>query len=227
MPKVLLVASADLSPELGDTAIFGKNIERVGAVPQEALEAARRERPNLVVLDGDDSLTVLPLVRRLRGDPVARNTSIAVLSRSASLVDEQAFRQAGANLVLGGRVDPFIWNRRLEVLMFVPPRRETRFPVTLDQWTRFAPETDPVAAWALNISVRGVLVETSDPVDLGTKVELRFALPADAEEMRAVGHVVREAGPVGDRSRAGVEFLILFGQARERIAWFVDRAGEA
>jgi hypothetical protein len=42
-----------------------------------------------------------------------------------------------------------------------------------------------------------------------------------------MGQVVREAVPMGERTRAGVEFLILMGQARDRISWFVDRVGEA
>jgi hypothetical protein len=72
-----------------------------------------------------------------------------------------------------------------------------------------------------------VLLETTEPLDLGTKVDLRFSLPADGPEVRTMGQVVREAVPMGERTRAGVEFLILMGQARDRISWFVDRVGEA
>jgi CheY-like chemotaxis protein len=227
MPKVLVVASNDLSPELGDTVLWTSAVERVDSQPREALDVARRVRPNLVVVDGHDPLTTLPFLRRLREDPVARDTSIAVLSRSSALLDEEDFRRAGANLVLGGRADPFLWNRRLEVLLYVPPRREARFPILVDAWSRFAPEPDPAPGWALNISVRGVLLEASEPLDLGTKLDMRFSLPEDTHVVRAVGQVVREAGALGDHPRLGVEFLILLGQARQRIAWFVDRTGEA
>jgi len=227
MPKVLVVASNDLSPELGDTVLWTQAVERVASQPENAIEIARRERPNLVVMDGHDPLTTLPLLRRLREDPVARDTSVAVLSRSAALLDEESFRRAGANLVLGGRADPFLWNRRLEVLLYVPRRRESRFPVVVDAWSRFASDPDPAAGWALNISVRGVLLEASEALDVGAKLDMRFSLPGDAQEVRAVGQVVREAGALGDHPRHGVEFLILLGQARERIAWFVDRTGEA
>jgi CheY-like chemotaxis protein len=228
MPKALVVASKDLSPELGDTVLWtGAAVERVSATPKDALEVARRERPSLVVVDGADPQTTIPFMQRLREDPVARRTSIAVLSRSEALLDEQDFRRAGANLVLGGRVDPFLWNRRLEVLLYVPTRREARFPVIVDSWSRYAQEPHPAAAWALNISVRGLLIEASEPIDLGTKLDMRFSLPRDQREVRTVGQVVREAGTMGDHPRLGVEFLILLGQAREHISWFVDRSGEA
>ena len=227
MPKVLVVASSDLSPELGDTVLWTPAVQRVSSAPQDAIEIARREHPNLVVLDVDNPTETLPLLRRLREDSVARRTSVAVLSRSAALLDEEDFRRAGANLVLGGRVDPFLWNRRLEVLLYVPPRRDTRFPILIDSWSRFAPELDPSPAWALNISVRGVLVEAADVIDVGTKLDMRFALPGDPLEVRTVGQVVRDAGAFGEHPRLGVEFLILLGQARERISWFVDRPGEA
>jgi CheY-like chemotaxis protein len=227
MPKVLVVASNDLSPELGDTVLWNDAVERVMSAPQDALEIARRERPSLVVMDGADPLTTIPILRRLREDASARRTSVAVLSRSSALLDEPDFRRAGANLVLGGRVDPFLWNRRLEVLLYVPARRDARFPVLVDSWSRYAQEPEPAPAWALNISVRGVLIEANEPIDLGAKLDMRFSLPADSRELRAVGQVVREARAMGDNPRLGVEFLILLGQARDHIAWFVDRSGEA
>ena len=73
----------------------------------------------------------------------------------------------------------------------------------------------------------GILLETGEGLDVGTKLDLRFSLPTDIHAVRAVGQVVREAPPLGDHARSGVEFLILLGQARDRIAWFVERSGEA
>lgn len=228
MPKVLVVASADLSPELGDTVLWRRGVDRVVTRAWDAgLEAARRERPNMVIVDGAVPSETIAFLRRLRADTTARGTSVAVLSRSSSLLDEEALRHAGANLVFSGRVDPFLWDRRLEVLLNVPRRREARFPVLVDAWSRFGPETDPLPGWALNISVRGILLETGEILDVGTKLDLRFSLPTDIHAVRAVGQVVREADPLGEHARSGVEFLILLGQARDRISWFVDRAGEA
>ena len=214
MPKVLVVASADLSPELGETVLWSGGVDRVLALPGEpALEAARRERPNVVVVDG--------------ADPLARCSSVAVLSRSKSLIDEESLRRAGANVVFSGRVDPFLWDRRLETLLNVPPRRDARFPVVVDPWSHLGPDAGCLPGWAVNISVRGVLLETTESLDVGTKLDLRFSLPPDATDVRAVGQVVREAAPFGEHPRSGIEFLILLGQARDRIGWFVSRAGEA
>lgn len=228
MPKVLVVATADLSPELGETVLWSGGVDRVFSAPGDsALEAARRERPNVVVLDGADPQGALSFIQRLRADALARCTSVAVLSRSMSLRDEEGLRRAGANVVFSGRVDPFLWDRRLETLLNVPPRRDARFPVVVDPWSHFTPDTDPLPGWAVNISVRGVLLETTESLDVGTKLDLRFSLPPDTTDLRTVGQVVREAAPFGEHPRSGIEFLILLGEARDRIGWFVTRGGEA
>jgi CheY-like chemotaxis protein len=228
MPKVLVVASADLSPELGDTVLWSGGVDRVFAVPGDAaLEMARQERPQIVVVDGADPSGALSFILRLRADPLARCSSVAVLSRSKSLIDEESLRRAGANVVFSGRVDPFLWDRRLETLLHVPPRRDVRFPVVVDPWSHLGPDAGCLPGWAVNISVRGVLLETTESLDVGTKLDLRFSLPPDATDVRAVGQVVREAAPFGEHPRSGIEFLILLGQARDRIGWFVSRAGEA
>lgn len=224
MPKVLIVAGADLTPELGRTVLWRSDIERVFAPDREAgFEAARMLRPSLVILDDTDGRATVSFICRLRADPVVQRLSVAVLSRSQSLslAEEEAFRRAGANLVLSGEVDPLLWDDRLEELLSVPRRREVRVPVRLEVWSRLAAD-HPVEGLSLNISVRGMLLETAEPLDVGTKLDLGFRLPGESQELRVVGQVVREAEPVEERPRSGIEFLILRGGARERIREFVE-----
>ena len=83
----------------------------------------------------------------------------------------------------------------------------------------------PSPGWALNISVRGVLLETGEPLDVGSKLDLTLLAARRRPEVRAVGQVVREARrPRRPARGSGVEFLILQGQARDRIPRFVDRS---
>jgi len=44
----------------------------------------------------------------------------------------------------------------------------------------------------LNVSVHGILLETSVPLPVGTRFDLSFRLPRDASEVHAIGRVVRE-----------------------------------
>lgn len=224
MPKVLIVAAADLTPELGTTVLWGNGYERVFAPGTEAaFDLARALMPSMVVLDAPDTRAAVDLITRLRENPGTRRSSVLALSRSPDLADEETLRHAGANLVLAGEVDPTLWDARLEDLASVPRRREARIPVRFEVWSRLDPEAEPVEALALNISVHGMLLETDELLDFGTRLDLAFTLPGQDRECRVVGQVVREAAPEG-RPRSGVEFLILLGDARDRIRVFI--AGE-
>lgn len=222
-PRVLIVASTDLTPELGETLLWRAGIERVfSPSPAAAKEVIPSLKPRLVVVDAADESATLRFVEELRADLATRHLSIAVLSRSRSLADEETLRNAGANAVLSGRVDPYLWDGRLEQLLEVPRRREARIPLLCEVWSQIGGGNEPrIEGWALNMSVAGVLIETEEPVDLGSKFDLAFTLPGVGDNVRAVGQVVREAGDAGGRYRSGVEFLILRGDARERIQAFI------
>jgi hypothetical protein len=107
----------------------------------------------------------------------------------------------------------------------MPARREARIPVRFEVWSRFEADDAPVEAVGLNISVRGMLLETHEPLDRGMQLDLSFWLPGQAEELHVVGRVVREAGESETGFRTGVEFLILRGDARERIRAFIEMKG--
>jgi CheY-like chemotaxis protein len=223
MPKVLIVATPESAPELGRTVLWRSDIERIFSPdPDLAFEAARSQLPNLVVLEAPDVEAALDWIHRLRADDVGRSLPVAVVSRTASRWEQERLRRGGANEVLAGDVDPFAWDARLESLLNVPRRREVRVPVRFGVWSRFSPETEAAQGLVVNISVRGMLVQPAEPVDVGARLDLAFRLPRSTEDLKAVGQVVREAAPFEGRPRYGLEFLILRGVTRDRIATFVQ-----
>ena len=213
MPKVLIVSGGDLTPVLGGTMLWGKDLERVFASSESAaLEVARAFVPSLVVLDGADAPAALSLVRRLREHPGTRRSSIVVVVPSAAspLADEAL--QAGANLVLAPPIDAELWDARLERLLAVPRRLRLRFPVRA-----VAPAREPgdFEAAALDLSVAGMLVETQARLEPGARLELRFSLPGTDQELRVAASVVRSSG--GGPARVGLAFRDLPPEAAERI----------
>ncbi len=221
MPIVLLVSPTDLTPALGRTVLWRSDVERVFAPRADgAFDVARRLLPALVVVDAAEA-AALALVERLRGTPETRRSSVAVVAQSLDRGAEEALRQAGANLVLVGEVDPTLWDSRLDELISVPRRRDLRIKVRFDVWSRIDPEASAVEAIGLNVSVRGLLLETEEPLDMGTRLDIAFTLPGQDAELRVVGQVVREAVTDG-KPRCGVELLILRGDARRRIEEFVE-----
>jgi PAS domain S-box-containing protein len=210
---------------LGATVLWRGDVHRV-TVPDHAsgFEAARALAPNLLVVDGSPPEETAFFIRRVRGDQATRSTAIAVLSDSAdlALADEELFRRAGANVVLTRPVEPRAWNSRLEELLRVPPRRATRIPVRLTVWSRHGPAEELVEGLALNLSVRGMLLQTPVRLEIGTKLDLSFQLPGEPDVHRLVGQTVRDAGALEGGHGSGVVFLVLRGDARERIAAFVE-----
>lgn len=223
MPKVLIVSPTDPRPRLRETSLWRADVDRF-LVPDgtDAFERARELIPDLVVLDGSDPVAAVALIERLRRDDVTRTASIAVLGPAAGSPEEQKLRKAGANLVLGDGTDAALWEARLEELLRVPRRRETRLPVRVSVWCRASMDDTPLRGLAINVSIRGLLLETIQTLALGSKLDLTFPLPDAGKDLHVVGQVVREAPPQGGRSRYGVEFLLPRLEVRERIQAFVE-----
>jgi hypothetical protein len=221
MARVLLAVSPDWQGRLGESVLWRGGVERFLAHDGQAvLEMARALKPRLIVLD-DADLTAPGLVRRLREDPQTRPVSIAVLAHAPGGSREAELTSAGANAVLTD-VDPIgTWDDRLEELLGVPQRREVRVPVKLTIWSRR--ETQPgadVVGVSLNVSVTGLLVETSTPLVVGTTLNLSFRLPTTPDELRLMGRVVWTSPGPGPASRSGIEFLGFHGRTMEAILSF-------
>ena len=227
-PRLLVVSTNDLSPELGRTICWRSDIQRVVARDADTgFEIARSLQPSLMIVDLEDSAATLGLIRRVRSDPTARGTAIVAFNRLGSTVEEESLAAAGARPVFNGPVDPSVWDAKLEQLLSVPPRRSTRLRVRLRVWSRLESQEEIFDGEALDISVNGMLLETEMGLEVGAKVDLFFCLAEDSVELSVVAQVVRQATAPSGLPRSGVEFLVLRGDARERIGAFVDTGARA
>jgi diguanylate cyclase (GGDEF)-like protein/PAS domain S-box-containing protein len=222
MPNVLIISATDLRGDLGRTVLWQDRVQHAFASDSRAgLEAAGDLEPSLIVVDAalPDSVRT---VRELRDQTPTRRSAIAVLSRDPYLQDAPLFRAAGANVVLPTAPNPAVWDVRLSELLNVPQRREARIPVRVSPWSRSVEGGELVEGRALNISVKGLLLEAAGPLEVGRKLDVRFVLPGSDEEFHVLGEVVRQ----GDQARSGIQFLVLRGDARQAIEAFVE-AGTA
>jgi CheY-like chemotaxis protein len=221
MRTVLIVSDGDMTPELERTILWRSDIERVFEDAPGAVETAARVRPDLVIIDGGDLRVATAVLRDLRRSPDSQGAALAVVtSTTYSTADEDALRRAGANVVLTGPVDESLWDWRLEGLLALPRRREFRVPVTFTVWSESGASSPPTAAVGLNVSLRGLLLESIQPQDVGVTLDLTIQVPQGGP-IEGVGRVVWVTSG-GGRCHAGVEFVNLPGDGRERLRRFME-----
>jgi PilZ domain len=218
MTAVLICSHADVESDLKGTLLWRDDIERqVVAKMEEARMLAVAARPRLVMIDRD-----LPwaarIVTALREDPSTRGLSLVVMARGDFEAVEVELLECGANAVLRLPAGPE-WSQRLERLMDVPVRKETRFPVAFG--VEASSNGDAANAQALNLSASGILIETACALAVLDEVQLQIGLPVAIEPMRVAGQVVRVAAP----SQFGVEFRRLGPEESRRIQGYLATLG--
>src|SRR5688500_9736399 len=220
MTAVLICSHAeDLKADLGDTLLWRQDVERqIVTKMEEARMLAVAAGPRIVVIDRD-----LPwparILSALRADPSTRGLSLVVMARGDFEAVEVEQLECGANVILRLPAGPE-WNQRLERLMDVPVRKETRFPVS------FGVEASTngggaANAQALNLSVSGMLIETECALEVLDEVQLQIGLPVTIDPMRVAGQVVRLAAP----SQFGVEFRRVGPEESRRIQGYLATLG--
>jgi CheY-like chemotaxis protein len=218
--RAVLVSSVDVSHELAGTVLFRHNVERVNA--SSAADVRREaERQKLDVVLVDAALTgASGLVATLRQDPLTRSLAIVGLGRSEFGFGQLELLAAGANAILplpaGGD-----WDDRLMRVINVPTRKVARFPVDL---TVMAGRRGGLRfeGRALNLSVHGLLLECSAPVEVGDDLSLGFELAGGHGRVSGTCAVVRQAA----EQRFGVEFTHVEGDGRVRIKRYVEGAAD-
>jgi DNA-binding response OmpR family regulator len=216
MPTVLLCSTSDLQGDLGTTFLWREDVERHQAARmEEARTLALAARPQMVVVDRD-----LPqaqdLIAGLRQDPATRLLSIVVLGRGDFDPTEVDLLEAGANAILRLPPGPE-WDDRLVRLMRVPTRRDSRFAVHFEVEAHAGSPHTSGLALAVNLSVRGMLMQCSLPLSVGEDVDLTFRLDETEPEVKVRGRIVRQA----KGERFGVEFHRFSGDGEEQVAQYV------
>src|SRR5262245_20246932 len=99
MPKILLVEDNEMNRDMLSRRLERRGYTVVCAVDgQQGLEAAAREKPDIVLMDM--SLPVLDgwtATRKLKEDPAIKSIPVIALTAHAMAADEQQARDAGCD----------------------------------------------------------------------------------------------------------------------------------
>jgi hypothetical protein len=217
MPDVVICAGESVVRDLEASPVCRRGLNRHVAGSSEAgLATAVKVKPQMVVIDRDLARAE-SLVGQLRSRAETRNCSIVIVAQGDFVTEELGLLTAGANAVLRLPPDPD-WEPRIERLLHVPTRKETRVPVSLSFEARLRNEKVP--GRVVNLSMTGMLVECTAALAVGSQVTFSFEMAGfetSTGEVEGRGRIVREAG----RNRYGVLFTSIDEVGRELLRRFL------
>ncbi len=233
--RILVVDDVKLFRDLVQVVLGGTGYRVIAAESgREALEIARQEPPDLVLLDlympeMDGEATC----RALRSEPALTDVPVIMVTSGSGPSEVARCVEAGCDdyVLKPIRRGPLV--RKITGL--VDERAFERVRVPLDVPVEFgpAPGTSAREGRAVNISAGGLFVETAEPVDPGAHLALSFALPVPeaGRPLSANGRVAwvnrgherrkRDCGPgmgiaFRDLSDAGRSLITRFVRIRRR-----------
>lgn len=222
--KKMLVAH-DLKPLMTSAMDFLKRNEITvftAATHDDMLKLHFLENVNLLVTKLDvPGMTCETLVHTIRRAEQARNVSIMLLANNTPSHRERSTR-CGANSVLHMPVDPALFAGKVQEYLDVAPRRHYRVVLNIAVDGRH--NDRPFLCNMENVSASGMLIRTSEKLDVGERIACSFFLPT-GQKIGASGEIVRLGGQQATDTfnRYGVRFLSLAIDAAAAINTFVER----
>lgn len=202
MATIVYCSSRPAAAELGGTILFRDGVTRE-EFPTIAAAQDRLMRGGVALIILDKNLSGIDtFLRNLRKSPVLKKVSAAVYSRDEFDPDEIEFLTAGANTIL--RCPPIEeFDRKVSNLVKVQARKETRIPVQL-RIEAIAGFGSTIPVVALNVSLSGMLVESSYDIGVGDEIQVACQLTdTSPHPFRALGKVMRRT----PRGHYGVRFV--------------------
>jgi hypothetical protein len=213
MARVLVCVADPAADGLDRTILWRQDIERT-VIPHLGglLALVLERRPQLLFIDRDQP-DLEGAIRQLRAEASTRTVSVAVGARGDLRPIELQLLDAGANAIIRLPATPEC-NERLSRLIAVPLRKAVRIPVRLQVEGQSLLDVRHVSGTIVNISVSGMLVESTQPLEMFSEITFVLQLPGTALPTAGHGRVVRHAGG----TEYGVEFDGIDPATIERIA---------
>jgi len=224
--KILVVDDAPMFREI-ETIFLGRSGRILTACDgPEALEIARRERPDLVItdlsmreMDGDE------LCRRIRHDPDLRRLPVIVVTSGNSADEHERAVRAGADGVVS---KPLCRVSLLQVVQrFLRLTTRSFERVSFETEVRLSANGTDVWGWSRNVSRGGMFVEAEMPLEPDSEFEVEFTVPDTSIVVQPTARVVWRQLP-GDPQRPagmGLQFLKLDREAEQWLEQYVYERG--
>jgi len=227
--KVLLADDVELFLELEKTFLQREDIELIVAHDgQEALETARRGRPDLILLDlYMPRLDGPEVCRAIKGDADLRATPVLMVTSGGREDERRNCQEAGCDGIITKPINRHAFLAAVRGHLQIVERGAHRVPA------RMLVRCDMgggqiLTASTVNLSTGGFFIETSNTLAQGEELIASFVLPERSEELRCrarvawvnvPGRLIKPLLPPG----IGVQFLDLSDSGRAEILAFVKQ----
>jgi uncharacterized protein (TIGR02266 family) len=220
--KILIVDDSPMFRDLETLFLARSGRVLTASDGGEALVAARRERPDVVVTDlsmpgmgGDD------LCRHLKSDPDLRKIPVIIVTTGADDGEEHARAvRAGADDVIEKPVSRVTLIQAVNHFLRLAIRGLVR--VTLETDVRIGFVDHEAWGWSRNVSRGGMFVEADASMEPDTELRLRFSLPDRPAALAPTAKVVwRRPASTTLRPGMGLQFLRLDSSAAQQIDAYV------
>lgn len=228
MKKVLLVDDVKLFLELEKTLLTNRsNLQLFTATSgKEAIEIHKREKVDLILCDlympGMNGDEVCKIIRK---DDNLKKVSIIIVTTSAK--DSDMCLEAGANDVVLKPVNPSELLKKVGKYINIPMRRDIRILARIGVEGLRGMGAESFISNTVNISINGVLIETSHTLTIGEAVSCSLSIPGNSTLVTVTGEVVRKGdGKQSGMNYYGIKFLDIREDDRLVIASYINRHGQ-
>jgi uncharacterized protein (TIGR02266 family) len=158
----------------------------------EALRLVKEQKPHIVLLDYEmPGMNGDEVCRRIKEDESTRHIPVLIVTSHKEPSVLERCRQAGCtDLVLKPVTGRDLLEKVIKILQ-IPYRVHMRTRVNLEVAMGLSGEAVSVLGYSSDLSEGGMLVETVEPIEAGTKVGISFKLQGRQVELRTVGEVLR------------------------------------
>lgn len=211
MKKILLVDDVKLLLEIQKKFLDSSQVQILTADNgAEALETARRERPDLIIMDRYmPNIDGLTCCRRIKEDPSLAHIPIIIATNAADDADKLECASAGGADVLLKPIDCKLFLNAIKKYLPDIERRSIRVPLKIEMQMLHHGENYKMATE--NLSLNGIFAVTDLAVALYDEVKFTFVLPERDVPMEVKGRIVW-LGNNGNDEGFGAEFVEVTGK---------------